>query len=472
MNWFRNLSIIQKLLLSFAVIGGMGGAIFVCGVVTIRAMARSNSALYEHAARSLDQVTNLSTAYQQVLVTLRDVARSADPEDMRQQVELRKAYSSLVTQSLDSLESSVSTQGAQKLIGEFRNNRAGLEAEIEEFEALALSGNRERAGELLDRGELKRLADTQVDLINRISTEVTAGAKQINDQAKAVTSSSFDLMVTFASLGTALEILLCSVMVWTIGGAVKELRRAAERLAVGDPNVQIAVHSRDELGALAESFRRVAALYEDRANVTQRIAAGDMDATVQVACTVASMSPAAMRWVTLARSSYRAATRRKDSASAPSSSREWTAICTLGSPTARRSAARRSSLTAPPMVHTMTEHSKISSAVPRLANVTIRSKLLEVTALAWSLICFAPAVTSVEMRLIKSTCVSAIRFSSPRSSSCSACSCCPDNTRSSKRTISAICETRLLRNSWINCRAACELTNDSNESRLCVTRLE
>src|SRR5271157_6493075 len=112
MNWFRDLSIIQKLLLSFAVIGGMGGAIFVCGVVTIQAMARSNAALYEHGARSLDQVTNLSTAYQQVLVTLRDVARGANSEDIRQQVELRKAYSSLVGQSLDSLEPLVTSQAA------------------------------------------------------------------------------------------------------------------------------------------------------------------------------------------------------------------------------------------------------------------------------------------------------------------------------------------------------------------------
>ena len=61
------------------------------------AMVRSNAALYEHGARSLDQVTSLSTAYQQVLVTLRDVVRSASPEDMRRQVELRKAYSSLVS---------------------------------------------------------------------------------------------------------------------------------------------------------------------------------------------------------------------------------------------------------------------------------------------------------------------------------------------------------------------------------------
>ncbi len=79
MNWFRNLRIVNKLLLTFAASGVMGGAIFICGVVTIRAMAGSNAALYEHGARSLDQVTNLSTAYQQVLVTLRDVAAAAIP---------------------------------------------------------------------------------------------------------------------------------------------------------------------------------------------------------------------------------------------------------------------------------------------------------------------------------------------------------------------------------------------------------
>ncbi len=284
MNRFRDLSIIKKLLLSFAVVGGMGAGIFVCGVATIRAMVRSNAALYEHGARSLDQVTNLSTSYQQVLVTLRDVVRSANPEDMRQEVELRRAYSSLVAQSLDLLESSVSSSTAAQLIQEFRKNRAGLQAEIEKFDGLALSGNRQQAEQLLDRGELKRIADAQVDLINRISTEVTAAAKETNDQARSVTSHSLNLMIAFAVLGTVLEILLCWIMVRTIGSVVGELRRAAERLAVGDPEVEITVRSRDELGALADSFRRVAAMYEDRASITQRIAAGDMGVSLQVAC--------------------------------------------------------------------------------------------------------------------------------------------------------------------------------------------
>jgi methyl-accepting chemotaxis protein len=282
MNWFRNLSIVNKLLLSFTIVGVMGAAIFLCGMVTIQAMARSNAALYEHGARALDQVTNLSTAYQQVLVTLRDVGRSANAEDMRQQVELRKAYSSLVGQSLDALELTVNSPAARQLIAEFRNNRVPQIVEIERFESLTLARKHEEAEQLLDRGELKRLADAQVGLINRISMEVTA-ARRTNEQALAVTASSFNLMIAFAILGTVLEAVLGWLMVTTIGGAVGELRRAAQRLAVGDPDVHIAVDSRDELGALAKSFRRVAAMYEERASVTQRVATGDMDVSVQVA---------------------------------------------------------------------------------------------------------------------------------------------------------------------------------------------
>src|SRR5271165_3913572 len=100
---------------------------------------------------------------------------------------------------------------------------------------------------------------------------------------RAVTASSFNLMIAFAILGTVLEIALGWLMVATIGGAVRELRRAAQRLAVGDPDVHIAVDSRDELGALAKSFRRVAAMYEDRASINQRIATGDMDVSMEIA---------------------------------------------------------------------------------------------------------------------------------------------------------------------------------------------
>ncbi len=77
----------------------------------------------------------------------------------------------------------------------------------------------------------------------------------------------------------------------------------------------------------------------------------------------------------LARSSYIAATRRNESASAPSSSRDRTVISTSGSPTANRSAARRNSLTTLPMVCTMIQHRRMSRTVPRTANAIIAFRL-------------------------------------------------------------------------------------------------
>ena len=284
MKRFRNLSITRKFLFSFALVGAMGAAIFVCGVATIQAMGRRNAALYEQGACALDQITNLSTSYQQMLIALREMARSRNAEAMRQQIELRKAYSSRVTQSLDSLEASVNSPAARQLIEELRKNSIGLQAEIEKLEALALSGHRQAAEELLDCGELHRMTNGQVDLLDRTAAAVTVAAKQINEQASSATADSFLWMVLFAVMGTVLEICLCWIMVRVVGGSIGELRRAAEQLAVGDPDVRIAVHSSDELGALADSFRRVAAMYEDRAGVTQRIAAGDMNVVLEVAC--------------------------------------------------------------------------------------------------------------------------------------------------------------------------------------------
>ncbi len=101
--------------------------------------------------------------------------------------------------------------------------------------------------------------------------------------ARRAASRGWLLMVAVGVLGTLLEISFSYLLVRTISGPLAVLRGAAEKLAVGDPTVRVHVDSRDELGVLADSFRQVAALYEDRAAVAQRIAAGDMTVSLQVA---------------------------------------------------------------------------------------------------------------------------------------------------------------------------------------------
>ncbi len=284
MNWFRNLSIVKKLVFSFAIAGAMGAATLVCGVLTIRLVLRSNAALYEHGVRPLEQVTRLSSSGQQALINLREIGRETEEEDIREQVRLGQVYSSEASQSLDQLEASAGSPLIRQLIEEYHKNNSSLQVEVAKLDELRLAGKGQQTGQILVQGDLKRIAGAQVDLINRISAEVTLLAKQTNEQSRSIVSSSLGLMIGLAIAGGLLEVLLCWIMIRTIGSVVGELRLAAERLAVGDPEVQITVRSHDELGALADSFRRVAAMYEDRARITQRIAAGDMNVALQVAC--------------------------------------------------------------------------------------------------------------------------------------------------------------------------------------------
>ena len=51
---------------------------------------------------------------------------------------------------------------------------------------------------------------------------------------------------------------------------------AAQKLALGDVNVSVELESKDELGALAESFREMTAVIKARAILAQKIAAGDL----------------------------------------------------------------------------------------------------------------------------------------------------------------------------------------------------
>lgn len=65
-----------------------------------------------------------------------------------------------------------------------------------------------------------------------------------------------------------------------LAGPIVEMTRAADRLAIGDTSSSVTYRSHDELGQMAESFRKMVIYQRTIASSAERIAAGDL--TVQV----------------------------------------------------------------------------------------------------------------------------------------------------------------------------------------------
>ena len=99
----------------------------------------------------------------------------------------------------------------------------------------------------------------------------------MNDEAAA---SARTKILVFMAVGVLFALGIGLMMSRAIGGPLRAMQAAAQKLALGDVNVNVELDSKDELGALAESFREMTEVIKDRAILAQKIAAGDL--TVEV----------------------------------------------------------------------------------------------------------------------------------------------------------------------------------------------
>lgn len=86
------------------------------------------------------------------------------------------------------------------------------------------------------------------------------------------------LLVTVA-VSIPVVALLILLVIGRLTRPLAEVRRAAARIARGDLSVDVPVRSRDEIGALAETFNGMTGYLRETAGVAERVSQGDLTAT-------------------------------------------------------------------------------------------------------------------------------------------------------------------------------------------------
>lgn len=104
--------------------------------------------------------------------------------------------------------------------------------------------------------------------------------KLADEQSNAVYSRTVAILITVIVLVTAVAIALGVLITRSIIRPIENLSEAADRLALGDVNVNVDTASRDEIGLLLQAFGRMIASIREQALVVERIAGGDL--TVQI----------------------------------------------------------------------------------------------------------------------------------------------------------------------------------------------
>lgn len=281
MDWFLNRSTRAKIVFSFGLIFSL--LVIITGISlydiwTIKGSQRD--VVYKDFRQTFDLMqvrSNLNRARAQILELMLT-------KDRTKQKALEQEISVLVAEN---------NQSIKELTQHYKDEPQNL-AKLEELSStlLAYRKSRDEQIALIYRGKVDEARQMgigiQEERYNKIKDIALEIEKQEMDHAQLQVARSErnanTTLVIFLVIGCG-AFLFCVVMTMALTSCIAAPLRlftdVAERVAAGDLEVTIpAINRGDEVGGLAQSFRRMVAKYSEMAGMTKRIAAGDLAVTV------------------------------------------------------------------------------------------------------------------------------------------------------------------------------------------------
>jgi methyl-accepting chemotaxis protein len=286
MQWFYNLKIMVKLLISFFIVALIGAFIGFMGIRSLQGMEKADTRLYQEETVPIGIVGHLSTIFQRIRVNLRDHVFA---ENDKERIETRQAIAELrdlVDKDIDAFKNSVKDTEELRKFDEYLTVLKDYRRQQDIVFDLVKQGKIRPAEDVIDN-EGRKAAEK----INQILDNISAG--QIED-AREAAMENMDLadtttyeMIALIIGGFILSILLGVFIARLISKSVNEASAAVDTIAKGDLTVRLKSKSSDEIGlminSLSEMLRSLTDIIGKVLGHTENVAsaADELNATAQ-----------------------------------------------------------------------------------------------------------------------------------------------------------------------------------------------
>lgn len=278
MQWFINLKIARKLWLSFGIMALLCGAIGLFARRGLDRVAEADQRLYDEMVVPISKVGDIVSAFRGRRVSLRDgmIARTEErrAQHLAKAARLNATSDSLVTAFGSELRSAEDSAEYAALVSNWTPASATFQAVFTEANAgrvdsaisltVAPSNSTGTADSILQTMVRRRVA----------SSEAMAAA----NGAAAATAGRVLLGTVVLSM-----LLACGFGWWIsriISAPLQQLSQDAFAIAEGDLDREVTFARRDEVGGLADAFRRIVTAQRTLANTAESIRRGELSTPV------------------------------------------------------------------------------------------------------------------------------------------------------------------------------------------------
>ena len=257
MKWFANMKIAKKLFLSFAIMLAVSVVVGSVAIVNLTNFKANDDAMYQKKTAAIADLTKIATAFQRMRVSLREVILRTDAAQMadyEQKIADRRGEIDVLDASFSKL---ITTDDVQKAYDAFLETRKVFGSYLDKIVQLAKQNMNTDAFGVLSSDEVYAAEQNEQDAIQNLVDLLDKEAAAKADENAAIYQEALIAVIVSIGAGIILAILLSLYISSLISGSMKKIVIAAEGIAEGDLDVDVAIHTKDEIGNLAHAFRKM-----------------------------------------------------------------------------------------------------------------------------------------------------------------------------------------------------------------------
>jgi methyl-accepting chemotaxis protein len=284
MQWFYNLKIARKLIFSFIVMSVVTAIVGFQGLDNMGVINDMLNSLYKNETMGISYIkeANIDLIY---FGRAQNNFLLASTQSDKQKFETRmNEYEKLLKSNIEKAKPLIHTDEGKELLREFEASWTEFRKIVDQ---VVILGNNEALEAKRQSVELAQTtAREKSDIVDTILTKMArvkeGNGRKLYDESDVIYADSRKYMILLMlgaiGIGLGLGIFVANI----IKKPINQLVAAAEKLAVGDVDVVIEAKTKDEIGDLMLSFRKMADNIKEQALVTDKLSVGDLSADVKI----------------------------------------------------------------------------------------------------------------------------------------------------------------------------------------------
>jgi methyl-accepting chemotaxis protein len=280
MNWFRNLNIRTKLLLSFILLSLFSIFIGYEGIKNIKSLQEADQFMYENSVVAMEKLANVIDRFQRAKNNVNLQILANEPQEISNYNARRKELSNEAGKFLAEYEKTIVTEEGRRLFNDFVGTRNNYLEALKVIETLAAENKDNDAYTYFNKGEGYKYYTEYRDKLYALYEWNVNQANKLATENKRLADELVNLMTIIMIAAFVLAVLLGILIANMISKPINKLKEIAEKLSLGNIKVSVDIDTQDEIGRLADAFRMMINNIKEQVQVADKISEGELNVKI------------------------------------------------------------------------------------------------------------------------------------------------------------------------------------------------